>query len=414
MNQDTAKHLYEISNLYNYLGDRSRSSSFSFGASTIDTLNDLSSTTDLLSLPGIGKSIQEVIKEYIETGSSQRYKDLVVQVPLSLFQDLPFLYNFDREYIKHLWNTFQCSSVFDLKNVPEERAKKALEYYSKPTYSEVPTPNNLLGDGLTQSSLSGGMALGSLVQALKNKNYKHVFMSDNVTSPNQLGIDNVSLFLSQKKKIQELQMNHNIKIWQGCIVDVSEDGIPLVDSQITSNADYIVLTCSTLPHSNQIERLSKAAQTIKDKPIFFYFLDRFSTFLNKNALQSFIDQGLTLLLVSSDDQTNEAIVKTLSTLDLSKAKFMIGSKGTTESKLEDIIYALSLYVDLNLKSPQESLRNMFANPFAESHFVNKVGVRGEYLSTSLVSDKKKFDKIIEAIEEFELKDKSSKKTRGRR
>ena len=410
-----SEHLKEISEMYKYLGDSSRYISFSKASLAVENLS-LDSETTLTDIPNIGKSIEQVIKEYLQDQSSSRHKELSEKVPLSLYKELPYLYNFDKEYLDYLQTKFNCSSVESLHLISEERVQNALSKYSKDlTYFDVLPPNLfiklILGDGLTQTMFSGSnLSIEELVKSMKSKDFKHIFVADNISSPNQLGITNINQFLLQKKKIQQLQLENNVRIWQGCVVDVSLDGTLLASNEILTSTDYIILTCSSSPHQDQIKRLS---QRVKDKPTFYSLFDRFSSALDQTELQVFINTfEPTFIIKSPDDQASSSILNKLNACDLSKAKFLIGSH---ISNLNTIDLAFDLYMRLNLKSYKEHLRNLFANPFQDSHLIsNSIGIKGEIVKKQVnFSNQNKLNKISEAIARFDLEQKKPKRRGGK-
>lgn len=76
-NQNIADILNEIGLYYEIEGDQYRKKSFLNGAHMIRNYKEeITSRDDVISIPGIGKSISEVIDEYLTTGKVQRLEDL--------------------------------------------------------------------------------------------------------------------------------------------------------------------------------------------------------------------------------------------------------------------------------------------------------------------------------------------------
>lgn len=76
-NQNIANILNEIGLYYEIENDQYRKKSFLNGADIVRNYKDeITSGNDVISIPGIGKSISEVIDEYITTGEVQRLEDL--------------------------------------------------------------------------------------------------------------------------------------------------------------------------------------------------------------------------------------------------------------------------------------------------------------------------------------------------
>jgi DNA polymerase/3'-5' exonuclease PolX len=76
-NKDIADILNEIGLYYEIENDQYRKKSFINGSNIVRNYKEeITSGNDLISIPGIGKSINEVIDEYLSTGKVQRLEDL--------------------------------------------------------------------------------------------------------------------------------------------------------------------------------------------------------------------------------------------------------------------------------------------------------------------------------------------------
>lgn len=394
MQKELIEHLQQIANCYYNIGDLQRYLAFTRAASSLN-----SGKTQ-----GIGSSIEEVISQFNKTKQSTRLDELIGRGALLCPDDF---FNFDIEYLAYLNKTYSCKTKEDLIKITELRTQQALSFTEESLITLTSaTLNKFLGDGFVQTSYSGSsLSLEEIVKHLAQTK-KHIFISDNIPSPNLRGSLTESTFKLQKSKIQALQVDHNIRIFQGCVVDVDMEGNPRASDTYLNQAEYIIVTCSTTPHENQSLRLQRAFQALQrfKKRVFIKILDRFDDYVP--LVFDLIQHNINSFVVApkNDYELNKA--KALFDLVgeykeiLATARFLIGSsaKDLTEFSRLDVLGDLTSLLE-------DKIINNDANPLLDFRTSNKAGIRNE--KSTLVAhsryDNDRFSKISQALEELNKK-----------
>lgn len=72
------EHLRSLASMYSKLGDNRRAGSFVRAASAIEesSIENIEDPSELHSLHGVGDSTVQVVRQFLSTGTSDRYKEL--------------------------------------------------------------------------------------------------------------------------------------------------------------------------------------------------------------------------------------------------------------------------------------------------------------------------------------------------
>lgn len=80
MNEIISEHLKTISILYQIKGENRRYSSYARAAEILSTHNELITKDNVIQIYGIGKSLAQTILQFQETGTSDKYQELVKEI----------------------------------------------------------------------------------------------------------------------------------------------------------------------------------------------------------------------------------------------------------------------------------------------------------------------------------------------
>lgn len=367
--------LDDLANYYTLLNDHARVRTFRAAARNLEliTFEITSSNLKDVNFKGLGKSLREIIEEFVTTGAVKRLQELQLQLPPLQALDLLQLFNFDLQFVLHLWNKHKAHTLehlYSLRSV-EPRVNTAIDALSRLnlTYTQLPTATYpLLGDMVVQSAFgAGSQTIDQICTTLKERDYKHGFVADFCESPNVLHGLSKEKILSQREVIKQAQIKHNIRIWQGLIVDVDLDGN--VPTEHAALVDYVIIKCSTHPHENIIKRCTAALTKLPGA--FLDILDKYCTLLDKQQFLQLAMQSA-LILHTPDFITTSRILDFIDNMPLINVG--LASYATNDQQLDNIFLAQDLAQRL-LYSDQ-TLVNCRPHPFkAHVKYTSTTGVR---------------------------------------
>jgi histidinol phosphatase-like PHP family hydrolase len=377
VNTQLVKFLDTIADYYIVSRDLPRSHSFRSAARNIELLSFEISEDKLshIQFKGLGKSTIEEIKQFLKTGSSSRLDQLKQNnITLSLLRQCSLLYDFDLQYIDHLYKNFKIQSIQDLSSLKEERVLAAIDRWKKPTpHIQVPDHSlKLIGDCSVHSAYSSGHhSIDDLAAKLTDLGDKHIFISDFYQGDNVLSGLNESRFASRLQSIKQAQIDYNIKIFQGTIIDLDVDGKILCPSSIIKQSDFVTIKLSTRPHFDVISRVANALKSLPKESTMIDLLDRYASSLDQQQLQQLIHHFNPIVLINPETLNVEySYLKALKI-----QRIALGSNANDFNQLDtihrvgDLIYALG-YSD-------HQIINCIAQPFKlqASTSINRIGTR---------------------------------------
>jgi hypothetical protein len=394
LNKTIVQHLDNIADYYITASDLVRTRSFRAAARNIELITFTITQDNFqdVTFKGLGDGIKEVIKDYLSQGTSKRLEELKESHPPLSALSLLSLYNIDLEYIKHLWITHKAKSIKDLASVSERRASLALEKMQErpnlfhPRHNTKFVPDvHLLGDMAIASAYGAGkQTIDSIAEELSRMGDKHIFIADRLASPNVLVSISEERLSSQREVIRKAQIDHNIRIWQGAIVDVDLEGNPIANS-IEDRVEFVILKLETEPHTNKLSRLKKAYNSFKDKSnILIDCLDIYCAETSRGEFKRFLDETTATIVLSGDSVANIAIQEYLKpTIDLKEIrlpKVALAGYATSAEELDRLFTASELASKLGYQ--KEDIINCLPKPFhAPSLSKNIVGVRDNNTET---------------------------------
>jgi hypothetical protein len=377
VNEQLVKFLDTIADYYIVARDPPRSHSFRSAARNIELLS-FELTEDKLGqvqFKGLGKSTIEEIKQFLKTGSSDRLDQLKQKhVPFLLLKQCSLLYDFDLQYINYLHDNFNIKSLDDLLPLKEARVLTAIDRWKKPTpHMQVPDHKfKLIGDCSVHSAYSTGThSIDDLVAKLTDLGDKHIFISDYYQGDNILGGLNESRFFSRLQSIKQAQIDYNIKIFQGIIVDLDIDGNILCPSALLKQSDFVTVKLSTRPHTNVVSRIVNALKSLPKESTMIDLLDRYVLFLDQSQLQQLISHFNPIVLINPETLNVEpSYFKALK-----MQRIALGSNANDFSQLDTIHRAGDLISALGYSAAQ--IINCIAQPFKLQTLIstNRVGTR---------------------------------------
>lgn len=406
MNNDLAIHLETIADYYVVANDPMRSKSFRSASRNVELLPFQITRQNFkdVKFQGLGEATLEVIRQFIETKSSTRLSELKENYPPKSSLSLLSLYNFDLEYILFLWTQYRASSLMDLYKVKEQRVKIALKILEELSPIGVDLPRNdykLLGDCLVYTAFcSGRNTVNEIAEKLVEVGDKHIFLADKLQSANVLNGMSSDRLISQKQSIKDAQIKHNVRIWQGAVIDIDKDGKPIASEEVIKSLEYVVLRLSTLPHTNMLLRLSKALEYFSGSNIIIDPLDVYCTLLDKKQFKDLLNRFDPILLISGLDKLTLArIADFLVGFDLKR--IALASCASSLDDLDTLTDAADLAKKLNIKP--DRIINCIPKPFAKSVLIveSKIGVRYSNEAIPLQEDPaKRMESMLKKIEEL--------------
>ena len=374
-NQNLSNHLETLANYYMLASDFGRTRAFRSAAQNINLVNFTIDKNNIqnVTFKGLGESVVKVIHEYIETQSSSRYEELRLRYPPPSSIEMLSLFNFDLQYVKHLWETYKASSIQDLKTIKEARVRQALSYNTfvqETSFAEG--SYKLLGDCAVHTTYSiGKHSIDEITEKLKSVEDKHIFIADYIEGPNTIGSCSIQRFLTQKESIKQAQIKHNIRIWQGVILDIDIDG----EIRNYQDTEYVILKPTTSPHTNVLSRLEKALKKLGPKSnIMIDFLDKYSLHLNASEFLSLIKTYNPILLLHCENSfAASQLYHFLLPISKQLPRIALASYAKNEDDLAlfDLVVSLANKLDIQ----EKHIINCLPKPFGLNVSANKIGVR---------------------------------------
>jgi len=129
-NQEIAKILYEIADLLEIEGVEFKPRAYRKAAQNIESLSvdieELYKKGQLEKIPGVGKSIAEKIKEYLETGKVKKLEELRKKIPVDI-ESLSAVEGLGPKMIKVLYEKLGVKNLDDLERVAKQRRIRRLK-----------------------------------------------------------------------------------------------------------------------------------------------------------------------------------------------------------------------------------------------------------------------------------------------
>ena len=133
-NQEIAKILYEIADLLEIEGVEFKPRAYRKAAQNIESLSidieELYEENKLEKIPGVGKSIAEKIKEYIETGKVKKLDELRKKIPVDI-ESLSNVEGLGPKMIKTLYEKLGVKNISDLEKVAKEGKIRKLKGFGE-------------------------------------------------------------------------------------------------------------------------------------------------------------------------------------------------------------------------------------------------------------------------------------------
>lgn len=380
-NKQLANHLDTIANYYIVAKDSSRCHAFRNAARNVElvTFEIQSDNIEQVKFKGLGKSTTQTIEEFIQTKSSSRLKKLQEQLPPPTLLPLLELYNFDLEQITLLWNKYKISKPSDLSRVTEPSVTLAELVKNNINNIELQSFSNnnyrLLGDGAIISSYSAGEnSVEELAEHLSELEDKHLFIANYLESNNVLYGMKLENLKYLKQNITDAQLNNNVKIFSGAIIDIDLEGLPIAPLSAYSEFDYIIFKLSTAPHTNIISRLDRALKIFEStERVIIDILDEFSlTALDSNQIQQLISKYKVPILLAPKNLLQASVAYQL-LRNIKLDRVLLGTKATSIDQLANLTISGDLAMKLSI--PEDKILNCQARPFEKIYTKNTVGVK---------------------------------------
>ena len=133
-NQEVAKILYEIADLLEIEGVEFKPRAYRKAAQNIESLSvdieELYKKGQLEKIPGVGKSIAEKIKEYLETGKIKKLEELREKIPVDI-ESLSAVEGLGPRMIKVLYEKLGVKNLDDLEKVAKQRRIRRLKGFGE-------------------------------------------------------------------------------------------------------------------------------------------------------------------------------------------------------------------------------------------------------------------------------------------
>lgn len=405
-NKKLSDHLNTIADYYIIANDLIRTRAFRSAATNVNlvTFEITKQNFKDVKFNGLGETTLEVIKQFVDTGNSNRYQELKQKYPPRSVLSLLSLFNFDLQYILELWNKYKVTSVADIYTLKEPRVVKAIKALEdiSPNASELPQHDyKLIGDCVIHTAFcSGQNTIGQIVEKLKELGDKHIFVADKLASSNVLAGMSPDRLATQRDVIKQAQIDNDIRIWQGAIVDIDLDGNLIAPRDILQKVEYLVIKPSTLPHTNILTRLDSALSKIISKDnIVIDCLDIYCNHLDQKQFQELlIKHDPILLLPGADLLTYNYITVFLSKVKLTRVA--LASCANSFSELDNIVTAANAAKKLNIKS--NCIVNCLPKPFAKVITPeSRIGVRYSKNLENKIPEPTSMEKIEAAMKKIE-------------
>lgn len=385
MNSSLVDHLNKIADYYVVANDNKRSRAFRSAARNFALISfeiDRSNLKDV-NFQGLGESILHEVRDFLNGKDSVRLSSLQEEFPPITALSLLNLFNFDLEYIYYLWKNFHVFTVEDLFSISERRVQIALSIRKKmnisPTTLPTETHYNLLGDCIVHTAYgTGKRTVDEIAEKLVELGDKHIFIADYLESPNVLGGVSVNRLVSQSQAIKRAQIDHNVRIFHGTIVDVDLDGDLIMAEDALGRVEYIVIKLSTQPHLKVLSRLDKALTYLQErgfKNIIIDCLDHYVEFaFQKRGLESLLLKYKVVLNLFGQNAEERSIVASF-LKGINLARVSLSSFSTDYDDFDNLFKSAEIATFLQI--PQESIINSLPHPFKNKISKNQIGVRDD-------------------------------------
>ncbi|MEM1513298.1 MAG: DNA polymerase/3'-5' exonuclease PolX [Candidatus Thermoplasmatota archaeon] len=139
-NQEVAKLLYEIADLLEIEGVEFKPRAYRKAAQNIESysidIEELYKKNELKSIPGVGKSIEEKIKEYLETGKISKLEELRKKIPIDI-ESLSKVEGLGPKMMKALYEQLGVKNLDDLEKAAREGKIRHLKGFGEKTEKNI-------------------------------------------------------------------------------------------------------------------------------------------------------------------------------------------------------------------------------------------------------------------------------------
>lgn len=368
-NQNIVSYLTSFATFYLFEKDRGRTTSFISAAEKVSTLPYALTSENFksFSAKGIGNSILKEIELFLENKKSDRHQKLSAKWPNSSYVQLLKLFNFDLQYILHLWDKYKCDSIVSLKNINEHRVQLALSKIDLLNKQALSFDHSdqirylHLGD-VASTRFYNLCSIDTICQQKKALNHKYIFTADFLPSPNTLSDLESERVDSWFLEVKKAQIKYGIKIWTGALVDIDLSGKPLLKKE-HSKYDFFILHISTEPHTNKSDRLINALDFFSNKEkVVISCIDSYTEINELHQICSKIEN----ILITSD------ILKlSLDDLFFYKKNLLVAGDFLNKENVTNYVYSFLSTIGVT----QQQIINSYARPFQKKITTNTVGIK---------------------------------------
>ncbi len=139
-NREIARILYEMADLLEIKGEDFKPRAYRRAAINIESLGvdieELYKKNELEKIPGVGKSIAEKIKEYIETGTIKKWEELKKEIPVDI-ESLSSVEGVGPKMIKVLYEKLGVKNIDDLERVAKQGRIRRLKGFGVKTEKKI-------------------------------------------------------------------------------------------------------------------------------------------------------------------------------------------------------------------------------------------------------------------------------------
>lgn len=285
-----------------------------------------------------------------------------------------------------------------------------------------------LGLFLIQTTFAGGVIdLEKTYKEFKDTSTKHLFIADLYESPNSfLGL-NKERFLRQKKLLERLEIEHQIKTFKGLIIDLDEEGKPLAERDVLDCLDFVIIDIKTKPNKEVVKRLRTSTEHLKKlkNKIIINIFNRFSFLEDLNSLEDLIIKENLIISIRSSWFFNVDLFFDIFQ-SFNNSKIRVAFCGT---KIDNRLRAVHHSIEGERASPtrralisdtklsvhkistlflQSNIINLNSRPFDLIQTKNIVSLKEEgdkvpLTSRGRSSHKKQVDKLVDALTSLDKK-----------
>ncbi|MBC7080951.1 MAG: DNA polymerase/3'-5' exonuclease PolX [Thermoplasmatales archaeon] len=139
-NQEIAKLLYELADLLEIEGIEFKPRAYRKAAQNIESvgvdIEELYKKDELKKIPGVGKSIEEKIKEYLETGKISKLEEMKKKIPVDI-EGLSKIEGLGPKMIKALYEQLGVKNLDDLEKAAREGKIRQLKGFGEKTEKNI-------------------------------------------------------------------------------------------------------------------------------------------------------------------------------------------------------------------------------------------------------------------------------------